>query len=82
MAYSSVINKTYTELEIELIDVYSRYSEYNHVTYGSGKFLDMVNLFASDNFYKLHYVAQEYLKAPIFEHIFMDSNRNIQRESI
>lgn len=62
MAYSPVDDKTFEQLDAELKAVYGAYPEYSDKECGSGKFEDMVQLFAGDNFYKLHLVAKEYLK--------------------
>jgi hypothetical protein len=57
MSYSSVDSKTVDDLYGELLAVYSEYSEYHEDGFSA-----MVNEFASDDFYKLHFVAIEYLK--------------------
>lgn len=62
MPYSTIENKTFEQLDAELKAVYVEYPEYSNTDYGSGKFEEMVTKFAGDNFYNLHYVAQEYLK--------------------
>ena len=51
MAYTSPKDKTFDELENLLYNVYERYDEYED-------FADMVDLFAENDFYKLHYVAE------------------------
>jgi hypothetical protein len=50
---------TVSQLEDELHKVYHEHPEYHDDGYHS-----MVDKFAGDNFYKLHHVAKEYLKAP------------------
>jgi hypothetical protein len=62
MPYSTVENKTFTEIHNELEAVwhshYQRGEEYSdHIP-----FLDMVEKFAEDNFYNLHLIAMEYSK--------------------
>lgn len=63
------LNENYTktegllseQLEAELRAVFVAYPEYHDPEYGTGQFSDMVATFASDDFYKLHYVARRYL---------------------
>lgn len=61
MSYSVIENKSFEDLEKELILVFKDYEEYSNPLYGSGKLEDMISLFAKDNFYNLHLVAKEYL---------------------
>lgn len=67
MPYSPVENKTVVELETELIAVYLKYPEYSDPLYGGESFIAMVEKFATDDFYKLHLVAKEYMKDPFLE---------------
>lgn len=62
MSYSRPENKTFMELHNELEAVW--HSHYQSGEEGSYHipFLDMVNKFADDNFYNLHYIAIEYTK--------------------
>ncbi len=60
--YSKVEGKTVWDLEAELRKVFEDYSEYSDPQLGSGKFEDMVKLFASDDFYNLHLVAIKFLQ--------------------
>jgi hypothetical protein len=58
MSYSNPHNKTIGQLYDELEKVYNDYPEYNEQM----PIIKMIELFASDDFYKLHLVAIEYLK--------------------
>lgn len=60
MAYEKPDGKTQAELEALLREVFIAYPEYSDTLYGTGRFEDMVQRFATDNFYKLHYVAIAY----------------------
>ena len=61
--YSPIEGKTKEQLRQELMDVFNKYPEYNDPAYGGGDFMNMVNKFAQDDFYKLHFVARAYQKA-------------------
>lgn len=52
--------KTMDQLKDELKKVYDSYPEYNDPALGGCGFMGMVNKFAGDDFYKLHYVAKRY----------------------
>lgn len=54
--YQTVNNKSVTELRQELLRVFLSYPEYS-----DNGFPAMVEKFAGDNFYNLHFVAKEYL---------------------
>lgn len=54
--YSQIENKTVEQLELELARVYVDYEEYHEIG-----FINMIKLFAIDDFYNLHLVAKEYL---------------------
>lgn len=56
LTYSRIEGKTVKQLEAELRTVYDGYPEYH-----GGTFMAMVENFAGDDFYKLHYVACQYL---------------------
>jgi hypothetical protein len=59
--YSRAGGKSLAALKAELKTVYNDYPEYNDPEEGSGDFMDMVRLFAEDNFFNLHFVAKHYL---------------------
>tara|TARA_R110002094_G_scaffold195347_1_gene168391 strand:+ start:207 stop:434 length:228 start_codon:yes stop_codon:yes gene_type:complete len=59
-SYSRVEGKSQGELEKELQAVFADYPEYSDPETGCG-FDSMVALFAKDDFYNLHYVAQRHL---------------------
>lgn len=61
MAYSESEGKSVLELEVELREVFNNYPEYSDPARGNDAFMVMVNLFADDPFYKLHYVAKAFL---------------------
>ncbi|MGE8063807.1 hypothetical protein [Pseudomonas sp. NPDC089569] len=69
MAYEDPAGKTRPELETLLRRVYNEYPEYNNSEYGSGRFEDMVDRFAEDAFYKLHFVAKAFLETPRTSHV-------------
>jgi hypothetical protein len=55
MAYTSIEGKTYYDLQNDLVEVFKNYpNDYPN-------FYEMVKKFADDNFYKLHFVAKEFL---------------------
>lgn len=54
--YERVEGKSLEDIKGLLLNVHKRYPEYCE-----NPFLDMVKLFARDDFYKYHYLAQEYL---------------------
>ena len=66
MSYTMPENKTAFEIENLLLEVFKGYKEYSDPAYGTGKFIDMVTKFASDDFYKYHFLAKEYLKLPLW----------------
>lgn len=55
--YTDPLGYTIIELEKMLLNVYK-----DHIDYQEDGFNKMVDLFAKDNFYNMHYVAKEYLK--------------------
>jgi hypothetical protein len=59
--YARYEGKTFGEIHAELRKVFKEYPEYSDPVYGGGSFIDMVRLFAEDDFYNLHYVARAYL---------------------
>jgi hypothetical protein len=60
--YSRVENRSVDDLYTELRTVYDNYREYNDPIFGGEGFLPMVKKFAGDDFYKLHFVAKEFLE--------------------
>ncbi len=62
MLHESVEGKRPIEMLAALKKVFWEYPEYHDPDIGSGDFEDMVERFAVDDFYNLHYVAQAYLK--------------------
>lgn len=60
--YARVEGLTREKLEAMLRRVFDKHPEYHDTAYGSGLFEDMVTKFANDEFYKYHYVAQQYLR--------------------
>ena len=57
MQYMKPDKMTFNEMKNELDTIWKDYDEYN-----DSPFIDMVELFANDDFYHLHYVAKEYLE--------------------
>lgn len=55
MTYRKADGKTRDQLEFELREVHAAYPEHSARPFG-----EMVNLFAEDDFYHLHYVAQRF----------------------
>jgi hypothetical protein len=62
MSYEPVGEKSLDDLLATLEKVYRDYPEYHDPGLGTGDFEDMVEKFAVDDFYNLHFVAQAYLK--------------------
>ncbi len=54
--------KSFSEMEVELRQVFDSYPEYHDPELGGGSFDSMVVKFANDDFYKLHLVAKRYLE--------------------
>ncbi len=62
MLHESVEGKSPIEILATLKKVFWEYPDYHDPDSGCGDFEDMVERFAVDDFYNLHYVAQAYLK--------------------
>lgn len=66
MPYAPTEGLSLKQLSDELVKTYSeKYEEFDHTKhqeYDGESFEEMVSLFASDAFYRLHHVAQEYLR--------------------
>lgn len=62
MSYETTEGKTLAELKACLEKVYRDYPTYHDPEQGTADFECMVERFAADDFFNLHYVAQEYLK--------------------
>ena len=57
MGYSPTIDKDVRMLLSELQSVYNNYPEYHNKP-----LIDMIRLFAADDFFNLHFVAVKYLE--------------------
>jgi len=59
--YARYDGKTFGQVHMELYEVYKECPEYSDQAYGGGSFIAMVEKFAGDDFYNMHYVARAYL---------------------
>jgi len=59
--YARYDGKTFGQIHMDLYRVYKECPEHSDPAYGGGSFIGMVEKFAADDFYNMHYVARAYL---------------------
>lgn len=70
--YARYDDKTFGQIHMDLHRVYKECPEHSDPAYGGGSFIAMVEKFAGDDFYNMHYVARAYLANTITDGPLVD----------